>query len=84
MPRVTNQGKSYSIVELIKLGSIGSFGPYNGAVMGALLETQGLRVAVAARDEEITHLKTLLSESMHDRFIKDSESENKNGSKKTK
>ncbi len=80
MPRPTNQGKAYSIDELIKLGTIGSFGPYNGAVMGALLEARGLRNAISAKDEEIAHLKTLLGESMHERFI----AEVKRDSKKDK
>lgn len=82
MPRPTNQGKAYSIDELIKLGTIGSFGPLNGAVMGALLEAKGLRAQAAAKDEEIAHLKNLLGESMHDRFI--AEVKKESGTKKDK
>lgn len=82
MPRITNQGKSYSIEELIKLGTIGSFGSYNGAVMGALLEAKGLRIALAAKEGEITHFKNLLSETMHERFI--AEIKKESGSKKDK
>jgi hypothetical protein len=77
MPRQTNQGKAYSIEELLRLGSINSFGPYNGAIMGALTEAKSLRNAVTARDEEITHLKNLLSEAMHDRFIAESKRDSK-------
>ncbi len=77
MPRQTNQGKAYSIDELIRLGSINSFGSYNGAIMGALLEAKGLRTAVAAKDEEIAHLKNLLGEAMHDRFIAESKKDSK-------
>lgn len=82
MPRITNQGKSYSIEELIRLGTIGSFGSYNGAVMGALIEAKGLRLSLAARDQEIAQLKNLLSETMHERFI--AEIKKESGNKKDK
>lgn len=69
MPRQTNHGKAYSVDELLKLGTIGSFGTYNGAVMGALMEVKSSKDQISKLTEENTKLKTLLSESMHDKFI---------------
>jgi hypothetical protein len=69
MPRQTNQGKAYSVDELLKLGTIGAFGSYNGAVMGALMETKSAKIENIRLAEENEKLKTLLSEAMHDKFI---------------
>jgi hypothetical protein len=69
MPRQTNQGKAYSIDELLKLGTIGAFGSYNGAVMGALMETKTAQKENVKLVEENEKLKALLSEAMHDKFI---------------
>lgn len=69
MPRQTNYGKAYSVDELLKLGTINSFGSYNGAVMGALMETKKAQKEIARLTEENEKLKALLSEAMHDKFI---------------
>ncbi len=69
MPVNTSHGKAYSIDELIKLGSIGNFGQYNGAVMGALLEIKHLRAKNEELIKENEGLKQTISENMHSRFI---------------
>lgn len=75
MPVNTNQGKAYSIEELIKLGSLGSFGSYNGAVLGALHQIKAMQLANERLNEENKRLKGLLDESMNKRFERDTSRE---------
>lgn len=79
MPVNTSHGKAYSIDELLKLGSIGNFGQYNGAVMGALLEIKQLRAKNAELTAENEGLKQTISENMHTRFISELKKENDAG-----
>ena len=69
MPLNTNQGKAYSLDELLKLGSLGSFGQYNGAVMGALRQVKSLTGKIATLEKQVEQLKTTISESMHEKFL---------------
>jgi hypothetical protein len=71
MPRNTNQGKAYTLEELIRLGTINSFGPYNNAVTGALMESKTNRIEKEKLEEENKRLKSLLDEALHAQYIKD-------------
>jgi len=71
MPRNTNQGKAYTLEELIRWGTINSFGPYNNAVTGALMESKTNRIEKEKLEEENKRLKSLLDEALHAQYIKD-------------
>lgn len=82
MPVNTNHGKAYTIDELLKLGSIGSFGQYNGAVVGALLEVKQLRAKIEELNVENKGLKDAISENMHSRFISEIRNDQEKETKK--